>query len=105
MQKYYEFMEQNNTTDITKHGPLKVLQDFLSKLDADFNDDGSINTDDNFLKEFYKDYAKDLPVGQSAKLSLVLKNINDFYTAKGSAESIKLLFRILYSYKFSYHSS
>ena len=97
IEKYYEFMEQNNTTDITKHGPLKVLQDFLSKLDADFNDDGSINTDDNFLKEFYKDYAKDLPVGQSAKLSLVLKNINDFYTAKGSAESIKLLFRILYN--------
>ena len=97
IEKYYEFMEQTNTTDITKHGPLKVLQDFLSKLDADFNDDGSINTDDNFLKEFYKDYAKDLPVGQSAKLSLVLKNINDFYTAKGSAEAIKLLFRILYN--------
>ena len=49
-------VEQNNTTDITKHGPLKVLQDFLSKLDVDFNDDGSINTDDNFLKEFYEVY-------------------------------------------------
>ena len=97
VEKYYEFMEQTNTTDVTKHGPLKVLQDFLHKLDVDFNDDGSINTDDNFLKEFYKDYAKDLPIGQSAKLSLVLKRINDFYTAKGSAEAIKLLFRILYN--------
>ena len=97
IEKYYEFLELNNTTDPTKHGPLKVLQDFLSKLDVDFNDDGSINTDDNFLKEFYKDYVKDLPLGQSAKLSLVLKHINDFYTAKGSAESIKLLFRILYN--------
>ncbi|MBR20527.1 MAG: hypothetical protein CMA64_10365, partial [Euryarchaeota archaeon] len=97
IEKYYEFLETNNTTDPTKHGPLKVLQDFLYKLDVDFNDDGSINTDDNFLKEFYKDYAKDLPIGQSAKLSLVLKRINDFYTAKGSAEAIKLLFRILYN--------
>ena len=97
MEKYYDFLELNNTTDNTKHGPLKVLQDFLSKLDADFNDDGSINTDDNFLKEFYKDYAKDLPLGQSAKLSLVLKHINDFYTAKGSSEAVKLLFRILYN--------
>ena len=47
-------------------------------------------------KEFYKDYVKDLPLGQSAKLSLVLKHINDFYTAKGSAESIKLYLGILY---------
>ena len=97
IEKYFEFMELTNTTDASKHGPLKVLQDFLAKLDVDFNDDGSINTDDNFLKEFYKDYVKDLPLGQTAKLSLVLKNINDFYTAKGSAEAIKLLFRILYN--------
>jgi hypothetical protein len=97
IEKYFEFLESNNTSDPTKHGPLKVLQDFLSKLDVDFNDDGSVNTDDNFLKEFYKDYAKDLPLGQTAKLSLVLKNINDFYTAKGSGEAIKLLFRILYN--------
>ncbi len=97
IEKYFDFLESTNTTDSTKHGPLKVLQDFLSKLDVDFNDDGSINTDDNFLKEFYKDYAKDLPLGQTAKLSLVLKRINDFYTAKGSKEAIKLLFRILYN--------
>ncbi len=97
IEKYFEFMELTNETDSSKHGPLKVLQDFLAKLDVDFNDDGSINTDDNFLKEFYKDYVKDLPLGQTAKLSLVLKNINDFYTAKGSGEAIKLLFRILYN--------
>tara|TARA_S200000501_G_scaffold244726_1_gene229111 strand:- start:449 stop:4249 length:3801 start_codon:yes stop_codon:yes gene_type:complete len=97
IEKYFEFLEETNTTDSTKHGPLKVLQDFLAKLDVDFNDDGSINTDDNFLKEFYKDYVKDLPLGQTAKLSLVLKHINDFYTAKGSVEAIKLLFRILYN--------
>ena len=64
--------------------PLKVLQDFLSKLDVDFNDDGSINTDDNFLIEFFRDYAKDLPQTQNAKLSRVIKDINNFYTAKGS---------------------
>ena len=57
IEKYFDFLESTNATDSTKHGPLKVLQDFLSKLDVDFNDDGSINTDDNFLKEFYKDYA------------------------------------------------
>ena len=28
IEKYYQFMEQTNTTDNTKHAPLKVLQDF-----------------------------------------------------------------------------
>ena len=96
-EKYYTFLEQTNTTDNTKHGPLKVLQDFLSKLDVDFNDDGSPITDDNFLVEFFKDYAKDLPLKQSAKLSRVIKDINSFYTAKGSPEAIKYLFKVLYN--------
>lgn len=96
-EKYYKFLEQTNTTDSTKHGPLKVLQDFLSKLDVDFNDDGSPNTDDNFLVEFFKDYVKDLPLKQSAKLSRVIKDINSFYTAKGSPEAIKYLFKVLYN--------
>ena len=104
-EKYYQFMEQTNTVDNTKHGPLKVLQDFLSKLDVDFNDDGSPNTDDNFLVEFFKDYAKDLPLNQSAKLSRVLKDINSFYTAKGSSEAIKYLFRILYNEEVSVRNS
>ena len=90
-------MEQTNATDTTKHGPLKVLQDFLSKLDVDFNDDGSINTDDNFLIEFFRDYAKDLPQTQNAKLSRVIKDINNFYTAKGSPQAIEYLFQILYN--------
>lgn len=96
-EKYYKFLEQTNTTDNTKHGPLKVLQDFLNKLDVDFNDDGSPITDDNFLVEFFKDYAKDLPLKQSAKLSRVIKDINSFYTAKGSPEAIKYLFKVLYN--------
>lgn len=95
IQKYYQFMQQTSS-DATKHGPLKVLQDFLSKLDVDFNDDGSINTDDNFLKEFYQDYAKDLPQTSSAKLSRTIKNINQFYTAKGSPEAVKYLFKVLF---------
>ena len=96
-EKYYQFLEQTNTEDNTKHGPLKVLQDFLSKLDVDFNDDGSPVTDDNFLVEFFKDYAKDLPLKQSAKLSRVIKDINSFYTAKGSSQAIKYLFKVLYN--------
>jgi|14BtaG_2_1085337.scaffolds.fasta_scaffold00017_9 hypothetical protein len=96
-EKYYQFLEQTNTSDSTNHGPLKVLQDFLSKLDVDFNDDGSPITDDNFLIEFFKDYAKDFPLKQSAKLSRVIKDINSFYTAKGSPEAIKYLFKALYN--------
>ena len=92
IQKYYQFMQQTSS-DATKHGPLKVLQDFLSKLDVDFNDDGSINTDDNFLKEFYQDYAKDLPQTSSAKLSRTIKNINQFYTAKGSPKQLNICLR------------
>lgn len=97
IEKYYQFMEQTNTTDNTKHGPLKVLQDFLAKLDVDFNDDGSIVTDDNFLIEFFRDYAKDFPQTQTAKLSRVIKDINNFYTAKGSPKAIEYLFQVLYN--------
>ena len=96
IEKYYQFMEQTNTTDNTKH-PLKVLQDFLAKLDVDFNDDGSIVTDDNFLIEFFRDYAKDFPQTQTAKLSRVIKDINNFYTAKGSPKAIEYLFQVLYN--------
>jgi len=104
-EKYYEFMEQTNSIDNTKHGPLKVLQDFLSKLDVDFNDDGSINTDDNFIREFFHDYAKDFPLNQAAKLSRVIKDINSFYTAKGSVEATKYLFKVLYNENVSLRNS
>lgn len=103
--KYYEFLEKTNETDSTKHGPLKVIQDFLSKLDVDFNDDGSPATDDNFLVEFFKDYAKDFPLNQSAKLTRVLKDINSFYTAKGSPKAIEYLFKVLYNEKVNLKNS
>ena len=93
IKKYYDFLESN--TEETGIGPSNIIHTLRDRLDVDFVDNTeATNTD--FLDQFFEDYGKDFPVAMLADKELLIKNIRDFYTAKGSAQAIELLFRIMY---------
>ena len=83
LQKYYQYLEQNEE-------PLDVIRNL--DLDNDIDE----QTDSNILSIFYSLFLPDFPQILKADKKFVLKNIVDFYNAKGSIDSIKSFFRILY---------
>jgi hypothetical protein len=80
---YYEWMEQEN-------GVTAESRSLLSYADVDRTSEEFI---DYFVNKFLPYFPKDL-LSDKAKL---IKNINDFYSKKGSVESLKFLFRVLYN--------
>jgi hypothetical protein len=80
---YYEWMEQEN-------GVTAESRNLLSYADVDKT---SAEFIDYFVDKFLPYFPKDL-LNDKAKL---IKSINDFYSKKGSVESLKFLFRVLYN--------
>ena len=83
LQKYYQFLEQTD-------GALNVIRN----LDT-FNDIDE-QTNDQVLGTFYSLFLPDFPQFVAADKKFVLKHIAQFYNSKGSIDSIKAFFRILY---------
>jgi hypothetical protein len=83
LQKYYEYLEQNTKA-------LGVIRQLENLFDVDES-----NSDD-ILSQFYTLFLPDFPQVLEADKKLVLKNIAEFYNSKGSIDSIKSFFRILY---------
>lgn len=54
------------------------------------------NTIDLFIESFYKEIAIDFPRNTSLSDEKVLKNIKNFYESKGTIDSFRYLFRILF---------
>lgn len=80
---YYEWMEQEN-------GVTAESRSLLSYADID-------RTTDEFIKQFVYKFLPYFPedlVNDKAKL---IKTINEFYAKKGSIESLKFLFRVVYN--------
>jgi hypothetical protein len=80
---YYEWLEQEN-------GVTTESRSLLSYADIDKTTSEFIQY---FSKKFLPYFPEDL-INDKAKL---IKTINDFYAKKGSIESLKFLFRILYN--------
>jgi hypothetical protein len=80
---YYEWLEQEN-------GVTAESRSLLSYADIDKTTSEFIQY---FSKKFLPYFPEDL-INDKAKL---IKTINDFYAKKGSIESLKFLFRILYN--------
>lgn len=78
-------------TEITKYllNPLLASENFLNITDVD-------NTIDIFLESFYKEIAIDFPRNTKLTDTKVLKNIKNFYESKGTLDSYRFLFRIIY---------
>lgn len=83
LKKYYQYLEQNG----------KAL-DIIRNLDT-FNDIDE-QTDNDILSIFYSTFLPDFPQVVSTDKAFLVKNIVDFYNSKGSNESIKAFFRIVY---------
>jgi hypothetical protein len=89
---YYEWMESNTGTNNTG-GP-----DYWSRRIMDFNDlDYKGNGYQQFEKFLIDEFMRDIPSNLQVDERLLLKNIKDFYKAKGTESAITLLFRILYN--------
>jgi len=90
IQKYYEFLENSNTPYLV---PFKQ---------SDFNDIDT--TSDYFIPLFYSQFLPDFPktfaldnqTETPLDITKVIKNIKKFYESKGTLDSFKFLFRLLF---------
>ena len=82
LEAYYEYLEQTGKS-------LDYSRNLLEYHDID-------STTNEFLDEFKKTFLADLPGLIKTDDRLTIKNIMDFYRAKGSPRSIQLLFRIIF---------
>ncbi len=82
IEAYYRFLEQDQ-------GSQELLQNARSYRDID-------TTISSFIEYFVKEYASSIPRDLIGNKKLLVKKINDLYTAKGSVTGYKLLFQLLY---------
>ena len=83
LKAYFEYMEQSgNATDAVRS--LEDLQD----IDR---------TVDNFVEYFRREFMVNIPASVLADKRLLTKHIIEFYRSRGSEESYRFLFRILFN--------
>ena len=80
---YYKFLETDgNTTERSKN--------LLNYADID-------TTLSSFLTHFERELSSFLPASSAVNKAFILKNVKDIYQTKGSEESYKILFRLLFN--------
>jgi hypothetical protein len=88
LEAYYEFLEEKQGTEnndlIHKAKSLKELSDINETLD-------------DFENNFYEKFAALLPKETEVRKDILFKNLNRLYLSKGSIESYKFLFRLLFN--------
>ena len=82
LEAYYEFLEQSGQVV----DEMKTLRE-ISDVDASI---------DEFEKNFFNTYASLFPLDTQVSKEVLIKNALPFYTAKGSKNSFKYLFRSLF---------
>lgn len=83
LKAYYEYLEQENKT-------LDYSRNLLEYKDID-------KTTGEFLEHFKSTFLSQLPGLVKADDRLTIKNIMDFYRAKGTPRAVQLLFRLLFN--------
>ncbi|CAB4141337.1 hypothetical protein UFOVP410_176 [uncultured Caudovirales phage] len=79
---YYEWMESYNN-------PLYVTNNLKNNSDVDY-------AEDEYLKHLFKEFLVNFPLNLSVNKSTLLKNIKQFYRARGTEKSYELFFRAIY---------
>lgn len=82
MREYYRFTEK-------KEGPLHYMRRLLTLQDVD-------QTTEEIMEFFHREYAPSFPRSTKLLPSLIIKNIKQFYLSKGSEDSFRFLFRVLF---------
>jgi hypothetical protein len=80
---YYEWLESSGN-------PIYQARKLQDYRDID-------NTLEEFLEHFQQKYLYGIPFGTIANKRFLLKNILDVYRSKGTIQSYKLLFKLLYN--------
>ena len=91
LEAYYEWMEQQDAGANTQQ--FNVIT--RAKNVRSFNDIDDV-TIDQFTNELYKTFIKLIPEDAIADKAIILKNVKDFYRARGTEKSIRFLMRILF---------
>ncbi len=88
MEAYYEFLDEKQGTENNdlnaKAKSLRNLSDVNQSLDE-------------FENNFYEKFASLLPRDAEVRKDILFKNLNRLYLSKGSIESYKFLFRLLFN--------
>lgn len=82
IQAYYEYLE-------LEKNPQDILNNLISYRDID-------RTLDEFVSKFEKQYLLGLPQEVAGDKRLFIKHVKDLYNTKGTEESFRLLFRLLF---------
>src|SRR6185437_13083421 len=82
IQAYYQYLEQQKK-------PQDVLTNLMSYRDID-------RTLDEFVSKFETEYIDGLPQSVVGDKRRFIKHVTDLYNTKGTEESFRLLFRLLY---------
>jgi hypothetical protein len=84
LQKYFEYLEQDNQV-------VQVAKDNIPVIrDIDLT---------SYEENLYDEFLKLIPENVTVDKNLLLKNIKDFYRAKGTENSIRFLINILYGHE------
>jgi hypothetical protein len=89
---YYQWLEQNNPAGISNTAGNTVYQ--AAEI-ADYRDIDS--TPDDFVRYFKQELLPYFPENTSLDIKKILKSAREFYSQKGSEESIKWLFKALFN--------
>jgi hypothetical protein len=87
---YYIWLESTKNVNLIPH----TIEQFL---DVDTVPPELIDTFyETYLSSFPKEFAKDKETGSSADVTKIIKNIKDFYSKKGTEDSFRFLFRLMF---------
>jgi hypothetical protein len=89
---YYNWLEQNTPGNISNTAGNTVYQ--AAKI-ADYRDIDT--TDDDFIRYFKQEMLPYFPEKTALDIRKILKNSREFYSQKGSEESLKWLFKVLFN--------
>jgi hypothetical protein len=94
LEAYYEYLEQANTTLSAGH-TVERAKNFRDYLDID-------KTLDDFTDQFYKRFLN-LDPNTLADKKLILKNVQDFYRAKGSEKAYRFIMRAMFGEEIQFY--
>ena len=89
LKAYYEYMEQTGNAG-------DVVRGLIDYQDID-------RTIDDFVEYFQREFMQNIPKNVIADKRLLTKHIREFYRARGSQESYRFLFRILFDKEIDFY--
>jgi len=89
LEKYYEYLEQEDKA-------VNTIKNIQTHFDVDL-------APDDYANKLYSIFMNFLPDFALADKDILIKNIKDFYRAKGTEKATRFLFRILYNEEIDFY--